>query len=404
MPQVADYLGVKSRHAISWVDAMSKCLVVRDDVELAIVVPAKKPRQFKIDIDGIIFYVVSEKNNKKEWDNIISEFRPNIIHVYGTEKGHNLSLIEFIKDIPIVISLQGLLTEYERFYYGGIDVSVLSRYFTLRDIVFGSVFVQRKRFQRNALREQYMLNNVNFVEGRTDWDRVASVTINPGLKYYHCPRMIRNIFYTHPQWSYDEMEAHSIFVTQGDYPIKGLHFMLQALALLKKKYSDVKLYIAGHDLLYGKTLKQKLKTTGYSKYLKSLIKKYQLDESISFTGYLSANEVAEKLAHCNVMVIPSVIENAPNALAEAELLGVPCVASFVGGNPEMLKDGEEGFLYCYNEPGMLADKISKIFESRELAEYFSNNARATAMIRHDPETLENTLMGIYKDIICNFPQ
>ena len=97
----------------------------------------------------------------------------------------------------------------------------------------------------------------------------------------------------------------------------------------------------------------------------------------------------------HVALIPSAIENSPNSLAEAMLVGTPIVASYVGGVPDMLKDKEEGFLYCYNDPGMLATYISKIFESDELASYFSNNSRKTAWKRHDPLQLENTLIDIY---------
>lgn len=402
MPRVAEKLNIKSGHAISWIDAMSERLKSRTDLQLAIVVPNKKYKKTKMNVDNITYYLISEHASKDDWNKILEDYRPDVIHAYGTELGHNFELIKSQPDVPIIISLQGILTEYERFYYGGIDVSKYFLNFTIRDLVFGSVFKERRKFQKNAVREQYMLQNVSYVEGRTDWDRVASTNINPKLQYYHCPRLLRNVFYETAPWNIDLMEAHSIFVTQGNYPIKGLHFLLEAVEILRKKYPDIRLYIAGKDTTNPKKIVDKLKRTGYSKMLKKQIQKNQLNENIVFTGTLTAQEVAVRLSRCNVMVIPSVIENAPNALAEAEVLGVPCVASYVGGNPEMLKDGEEGFLYCYNEPGLLADKISKIFDDASLAMKFSENSRETALKRHNPEFLESTIIEIYQNVINDF--
>ena len=109
--------------------------------------------------------------------------------------------------------------------------------------------------------------------------------------------------------------------------------------------------------------------------------------------------MAAKTASVNAVIIPSSIENAPNSLAEAEITGTPIVASFVGGNMDMLKHNEEGFLYCYNEPNMLAEYISRIFDSDELATKFSNNSKKTARERHNPQLLEETLMNIYREVI-----
>ena len=97
--------------------------------------------------------------------------------------------------------------------------------------------------------------------------------------------------------------------------------------------------------------------------------------------------------------MPSSIENAPSSLAEGGLVGTPTIATFVGGNMEMLEHNKDGFLYCYNEPNMLAEYITRIFESDELAMQLSQHARETARLRHDPATLEKTILNIYETLI-----
>ena len=100
-----------------------------------------------------------------------------------------------------------------------------------------------------------------------------------------------------------------------------------------------------------------------------------------------------------VMVLPSAIENSPNSLCEAQLVGIPCVASFVGGVPEMLRDGKDGYLYTFNEPLMLAEYISRIFDSDSLAEQFSMSSYEWIRSRQGENDVVNKTINNYKTII-----
>ena len=100
----------------------------------------------------------------------------------------------------------------------------------------------------------------------------------------------------------------------------------------------------------------------------------------------------------NIYVSPSAIENSPNSLCEAQLLGMPTIASYVGGTPTIADDGKATEMYRYEEVEMLADKIIKIFESgpdRERIRY----ARELALNRHDASRNVNDLLNIYRSII-----
>ena len=399
MPNVAEKLGFKSGHAISWVDAMSVKIIKSDNVSLAIATTASVNNVKIYDLDGIRYYILPINCDKVDyWSEIICDYQPNIIHAYGTEGKHNLLLCNH-KNIPIIVSLQGLLTEYQRHYYAGIDFSTMLRFTALQDLLVPTGFFSgRNNFIRRSKSEQKQLHNVKYVEGRSTWDRVSSMNINPNLKYYFCPRMIREVFFDQ-EWNVKTMERHTLFVSQAITPLKGLHFVFEAIAKLKRKYPDVKLYVAGYDRLHPTKLRQKLSSNGYMKYLKHLIKKLEIENLVYFTGVLSAEEMAIKMASVNAVIIPSSIENAPNALAEATIIGTPCIASFVGGNMDMLEHNTEGFLYCYNESNMLAEYISRIFESDELAQRFSITTKAKYRKKHNPNTLVNTLLGIYTDVI-----
>lgn len=398
---IAREMGMDSSHSISWVEAMSDYLSKNEHVSLAIAAPCSFNMIRKKEIKGIVYYAVPY--NEKSWYEVIKDFNPEIIHEYGTEKAHNLIVFNVSNNIPIVVSLQGILSEYQRHYYGGIDISTILKYSPLRDWIRPSGFITGRRdFKKRAKKEIELLKKASYVEGRSTWDKVASFRINSKLKYFYCPRMLRRPFNESIPWNIDTMEKHTILISQGNYPIKGVHFVFEAIAYLKKEYPDIKLIITGNNMFLNMKKHKKWMKTGYARYLFDLATKLNIMENIYFAGTKDAEAMLELLKRVHIAVISSSIENAPNSLAEAMLVGTPCIASFVGGNMDMMKHNEEGFLYCYNEPYMLAYYIRKIFESNELAIKFSNNSRKTAKKRHDPNYLVTNLLQIYNDIVWDF--
>ena len=99
----------------------------------------------------------------------------------------------------------------------------------------------------------------------------------------------------------------------------------------------------------------------------------------------------------NVFVLPSTIENSPNSLGEAMLLGVPCVASHVGGVANMLGP-EEGFLYQSTAPYMLAYYIQKVFAMEDATGELGQKAHSHAAVTHDPQTNLLDLLAIYSHL------
>ena len=106
----------------------------------------------------------------------------------------------------------------------------------------------------------------------------------------------------------------------------------------------------------------------------------------------------EGLSGAFVFVSPSTIEDPSNSVCEAMLLGVPVVASYVGGTPSLIHHGEDGFLYPCDAHYMLAYYIMQIFQDDELAGRISAAARERAGKRHDPEKIKNRIMEIYRAV------
>ena len=138
---------------------------------------------------------------------------------------------------------------------------------------------------------------------------------------------------------------------------------------------------------------------GYGTYLKKLIIDLGVEDHIEFTGPMKADQVAEKLSSVHAYVLTSAIENSPNSFGEAMMIGTPCVASYVGGVPDMAQDGKEALFYRNDDPQLLAYRIKQIFDDDDLALSLSENGKKRARITHNGEENAKDLMFAYKKIL-----
>ena len=108
--------------------------------------------------------------------------------------------------------------------------------------------------------------------------------------------------------------------------------------------------------------------------------------------------MCERYLKSHVFVSASSIENSSNSVAEAMLLGMPVIASAVGGIPDMLTDKKEGFLYQSDAPYMLAHYIMKLFDDDQISESCGQAARKRALYDHDQELNNQKLIEIYEKV------
>lgn len=409
LPEVSDLMREKSCHFGGWLINASQELAKEDNIELSIAFPKKGLDDYKeFKGEKISYYAfkpvgIRDKDtleDNKVFDEIILKVNPDIVHIYGTEMPHSLSMINICNkyQVKTVISIQGLVSVIAKHMQSNLPVRVICGC-TLRNIVKGdNVLGLSKKFKESGSIEIEALKRCQNVIGRTLWDKACTNQINPKLSYYHCNETLREEFYKHT-WSLDKCEEHSIFMSQATYPIKGLHNMIEAMPIILKKFNDCKLYIAGKDITSTKSFKEKLLVTYYGKYIKSLIRKYSLEGKVIFTGPLDEQEMCKRYLKSNVFISPSAIENSPNSLAEAMILGVPSVASDVGGVTDMIEHKKEGFVYPSDAPYMLAYYVCEIFKNKDQANTFSKNAKKRASVTHDIERNNESLKRIYKQII-----
>jgi glycosyltransferase involved in cell wall biosynthesis len=408
LPEASQLMNEKPSPFGGWFVSASARLADNERISLSIAFPKNGLSDVRVlkgnKINYYAFSPVSEKDIRSNRQNsyfekILEQAKPDIIHIFGTEYAHTLAMVNACQKEKVVISIQGLTSVIAGHYLSGLPVNVQNR-FTLRDFIKqDNLKQQQSKFVKRGALEIEALQKVKHVIGRTTWDKACTSQINPDAEYHFCNETLRDEFYNH-RWDINHCEKHSIFVSQGSYPIKGLHFMLEAMPLIAKRFPDAKLYIGGNNITQSDTLKDRLKRTSYGKYIEELIKIFHLNSHVVFTGVLNEKQMCERYLQSHVFVCPSSIENSPNSLGEAMILGVPCVASNVGGVTDLLRHKEEGFIYQTDAPYMLAHYVSEIFASDELAMQFSEKAREHAMRTHDAQKNLNTLLEIYEQI-CN---
>lgn len=367
LPPICRELGWPPPAVGGWMYSSLKRLKVSDkSLIIAVATVYDGYKMIVKDVDCIRYYLLPLKDKspitynphlESFWRIVKGDFKPDVVHIHGSEFPHGLAYVNACGASKVVVSIQGIISRIARYYTAGIDYKSVKKCLTFRDFIKRDNLLNvQGKFEERGRLEIKLLHSVNYVIGRTNWDRTHVWAINPYVKYYYCGETLRDSFYCH-KWAYDKCEPYTIFVSQASYPIKGLHKLLEAMPLVLREFPNAKIYAAGND----PTASPWWRINGYGMYLKRLTNRFNLKENIKFLGMLSEEEMCRAYLRANIFVCPSSIENSPNSLGEAQLLEMPYVASFVGGTPEIV-DYNPNVLYRFEETEMLANKICNVFK------------------------------------------
>lgn len=391
LPDAEEKLGFPKSVVGGWMDGM--LIKLKDDKDFTIAVASiAKINDFKkFEVNGVNYFILPifkspskySSSLYKYWIEINELYKPDLVHIHGTEYAHGLAMMNCLPQLKYVVSIQGLVSVYARYYFGGMSNKTILKFITLRDLLQGTLYAKQKDFVKRGVLESNYIKKASCVIGRTEWDKTHTYFINKNIKYYFCNESLRRNFYLSSKWSLEGMEKNSVFLSQAGYPIKGLVQVIKAVSLIIDEFPSLKVYVGGNKVVKGKGLVNFLKLTAYSRYVKYLIKKLSLEECVFFLGNLQEMQMIERYKKSNVFICPSSIENSPNSVGEAQLIGVPVLSSYVGGVQDMIIHNETGLLYRFEEYEMLAYNIKQIFENPDLALRLSLSGIKSAEKRHD---------------------
>lgn len=405
-PEAAKLLGGKRecKSTGGWLISSAEMLIKTGEIELSVICVTDSVSCLKqLSGERIKYYVIPNHKNPKGFEKDMLKIKelaaPDIIHIHGTEMPYGYAWIQACSDKNVIVSIQGIISVISRYYRAGISIWDIIRNITIRDLLRESILGEQHEFRQRGVIEVKVIESVKHVIGRTSFDYAHCKALNPEIQYHFCNETLRSDFYLGERWLYSQCVPHTIFLSQASYPIKGLHQFLKALPIIKKSYPDIEVRIAGRDITSCKTLENRLRRSGYGRIIKRIIKENHLEKNITFTGALNAEGMKKEYLKANLFVCPSSIENSSNSLGEAQLLGVPCLVSYVGGLMDMIPNNSCGELYRFEEVEMLAEKICRIFKN---SESFDNKEMVDlARSRHNPITNNNQLISIYKEVLSS---
>lgn len=382
----------------SWLQGISDQLRKREDIEFHYVFPQGKSRiLFKEHMNNIFFWgfysnpgMVYEPSpdRKRIIGKLIREISPDIIHIFGTELAHSLECMQAApRGAKLIVSTQGLISELAKVYTKKIPVMEQ----VLHAWQPGSLLDEKYEFYKRGVNERALLKEVPNVIGRTAWDKQCVRRLNPNCRYFYCSETLRGAFYE-GRWNIDNIERHSIYISKADYTIKGFHVFIEALGNVVKSFPDTHVYVAGRKVFLQPG-------SEYGRYINKLMEKYEVKNRIKFLGVLPAEKVRERLLNTHITVMPSLLENSPNSIGEALLLGTPVVAARVGGIPSLVRNEKEALLYSNHSAKKLAECIIHVFSDDNVACTLSHNGCRRAAKLYNRDTNLEQLLGIYDTIV-----
>ena len=391
-----------------WMSALQNEIQKEADVELAICfIKGNEPE--RVEQNGVIYYPVPShktslihkliaslnpndpKFDKELWPHYLShfkkialDFQPDVIEVFGSELYTGLASL--LTNYPRVLHLQGILSAYQ-YAYHPLGVSPQMDY--LRDFNIIKIY-KRKQYlsywKRSCHREEVIFSKIEHVIGRTTWDYAVTTALNPQIKYHYGGEMLRSVFYENHNRIIPK--KLTIVTTSSSAMYKGFDFILKTANILKNKFSlDFTWQVYGN-----------INPQFFEKY--TGLQHQHLN--IQLGGVATAEQLCNAICNSTVYFQPSYIENSPNSVCEAQILGVPVVATNVGGTASLIENNVSGVLVPIGDPYFAAYQIYRIYNDNSLNLSIGENAKQTAHKRHNREIIANQLLNTYKEIIEEF--
>lgn len=374
-----------------WIGALQREILKQDDVSIEIEIAFPWSDNIEEVKNGIKYYGIQkakrsfwnfEKKQNIEYSRckeIIEFSKPDVIHVFGSE--FEFGMVCTMTNIPVIIHLQGILISCINFW--------LPQGVSWFDYIMYSPknYLTRIGLKHFIERERKIFSHCKYFMGRTDWDKSTIALLANNHKYFYCSEMLRpEIYYSTKVWKKKNNEKRKIVSIISGAPYKGGDVILKAAKELMLCIGDsFEWYVYGVDDM---------------KFFSKVTKITPKDVNVHVGGIINAIQLVDIVTDCDIFVHPSYIENSPNTVCEAQLLGAPVVATNVGGVSSLINDGKDGMLVPSGDACMMASRIKLLFENNNLCLKLNDAGRKTALNRHSPSKIVKDLIYIYNTIVA----
>lgn len=386
-----------------WIESLEQIVANENNIELAVSF-FHSDECFKTKQNKTTYYPIALYNskirkikhnlfyNKYDYDetnyylNVVEDFQPDIIHIFGTER--SFGLITKFTNIPVVIHLQGILNPNLNAYFapGSSFLQLIKNDFLSPGLIFQKL-KSFSFFNYNVKREVQILSNCSYFMGRTDWDKNISKLYSPKSNYFYCSEVLRDLFYESNPFQFKNNDKLILVSTISKTSYKGFDLILKTAKLLKEQTE----------------IDFEWKVFGIKEYKEwEIFLGIQCSAvNINLMGVADSSNLVKNILEADIFIHPSYIDNSPNSVCEAQLLGIPVISTNVGGIGSLIKDNVSGYLVPSNDPFILASRIIEIRNNPNHANLISDEGRKVAMARHNRETIKNDLLNCYRELRPN---
>ena len=386
-----------------WQDSLERVVRTVPNIELTIAFMSDKYSEVKV-VEGVRYIPIYacwsfyEHRFRKYWDvyvekmlpkakQIIAEFEPDLIHVFGTE--WPFGQIAAHTNVPVVIHIMGAIVplnnaNYPPGYSPHWDVfhnwwNPIKLYLLWRNLCNNK---NREEWERKTWK------SVGNYMGRTQWDEALSRVMHPGRSYFHVEEALRLPFIRDKhKWSPSKNGTIQLISTGCGNFWKGPDMMLKVAKILKELGVNFVWRVAGN---MPSNIKKNVEDHEGLRFE---------DYNIIILGYKSSEELMSILCSSTIYVHTAYIENSPNSICEAQCLGLPVVSTNVGGIASLVRQGVDGVLVAANDPWQMADAIIELSKDKNRMIMYSENSRKFALTRHNDEHIKAQLLECYNSLI-----
>lgn len=393
-----------------WISSLQKELITQKGITLALAFITHNPLQEEKQNDTIYYPIFEPSKSlfqklKKYYggykstqtkkytiqiQKIIADFKPDIIHLFGLE--NPLACILGKTKVPIVVHLQGLLSPCDNAFFpvGFNKFSFLFPFSSKEWILRNGYIFAKNDIHVRGEREVNLFHKTQYTMGRTHWDYQISQLFSPQSKYFHVDEVLREPFYENMgKWSFPSEKNLKIISTISNTIYKGLDTILKTAQLLKRQNRfSYKWQIVG--------IQEKDEIVHFFEHK---LKINSEDVNIEYLGILNASDLCKQLLKSHIYVHPSYIDNSPNSICEAQILGMPVIGTYVGGIPSLITNQENGILIPANAPFELSYILEKCFKDISYTSNLGYKASVIAQKRHNKTHILNDLLTTYSTII-----
>ena len=330
--------------------------------------------------------VIYSQENKRLMAKALEEFKPDIVHINNFQRQLSASIIDAIKEknIPIVMTahdLNPICPASIMLYNGEVCDDCITKGY--------SQCIKKKCVKGSTLKSTLGVMEKKYYDIHKVFRKIDCI-ISPS-------EFIKNQL-VNGKLKYNDIVTLHNFVNESErneYVLGDYAFYLGRLSKEKGILNLIEAigYIPNAKLLIAGDGPEREKIEAY-------ISEHKLDGRITLLGYQNQDSIHKYITNSRFVVIPSICnENCPYSVLEAMEIGKPIVASRIGGIPELIADGENGYLYKADDINELKEKLILMLDNDDKVNRFAQKSRELYESYYSPDSYYNELIKIYNKVM-----